>query len=90
MELKIDKVRYEVTDPGELGMRLAQIRRIQFSEVWMQHGAGWPAIGALINGEAAWLMYVRHEGDEGAPLAIRSMPGMMTVINKPCDVSARP
>jgi hypothetical protein len=65
MELKINKVLYEVTDPDELRVRLAQIRRTQFSEVWMQHAAGWPAIGALINGEAAWLMYVRHEGDAG-------------------------
>jgi len=51
MELKINKVLYEVTDPDELRVRLAQIRRTQFSEVWMQHAAGWPAIGALINGE---------------------------------------
>jgi len=46
-------------------VRLSQIRRIQFSEVWLQHTAGWPASAALINGEAAWLMYVRHEGDAG-------------------------
>jgi hypothetical protein len=65
MELKINKVLYEVNDSDELRVRLAQIRRIQFSEVWLQHTAGWPAIAALINGEAAWLMYVRHEGDAG-------------------------
>ena len=63
MELKINKVLYEVTDLDELRLRLAQMRRTQFSEVWLQHTAGWPAIAALINGEAAWLMYVRHEGD---------------------------
>ena len=65
MELKINKVQYEVTDLDELRVRLARIRRTQFSEVWLQHTAGWPAIAALINGEAAWLMYVRHEGDAG-------------------------
>jgi len=65
MELKINKVQYEVTDPDELRLLLAQVRRIQFSEVWMQHPAGWPAIGALINGQAAWLTFVRHEGDAG-------------------------
>ena len=65
MELKINKVLYEVTDAGELNVRLAQIGRTQFSEVWMQHEAGWPAMGALINGEAAWLMHVRYEGDAG-------------------------
>jgi len=47
MELKINKVQYEVTDPDELRLLLAQVRRTQFSEVWMQHPAGWPAIGAL-------------------------------------------
>lgn len=65
MELKINKVLYEVTDEGELQVRLAQIKSTQFSEVWLQHTAGWPAIGLLINGESAWLTYVRHEGDAG-------------------------
>ena len=65
MELKINKVQYEVTELDELRLRLAQVRRTQFSEVWLQHADGWPAIGALINGEAAWLTYVRHEGDAG-------------------------
>jgi hypothetical protein len=65
MELKINKVLYEVTDSDELRVRLAQIRRTQFSEVWLQHTAGWPAIAALINGEAAWVMYLRYEGDAG-------------------------
>jgi hypothetical protein len=65
MELKINKVQYEVTDLDELRVLLAQVRRAQFSEIWMQHPAGWPAIGALINGESAWLTFVRHEGDTG-------------------------
>ena len=43
MDLKINKVQYEVTDPGELRLRLAQVRRTQFSEVWLQHADGWPA-----------------------------------------------
>ncbi|HKV62481.1 MAG TPA: Imm1 family immunity protein [Candidatus Acidoferrum sp.] len=65
MELKINRVQYEVSDLDELRVRLAQIRRTQFSEVWLQHTDGWPAIAALINAEAAWLMYLRHEGDAG-------------------------
>jgi hypothetical protein len=65
MELKINKVQYEVTDLDELRVLLAPVRRTQFSEIWMQHPAGWPAIGALINGEAAWLTFVRNEGDAG-------------------------
>jgi Immunity protein Imm1 len=65
MELKINKVLYQVTDLDELRVRLAQIRRTQFSEVWLQRTDGWPTIGALINGEAAWLTFVRHESDAG-------------------------
>jgi len=65
MELKINKLLYEVSEPGELELCLAQVRRSQFSEVWMQHTGNWPAICALINGEAAWLMFLRSEGDAG-------------------------
>lgn len=65
MDLKINKVLYEVTEPGELRLRLAQVRRSQFSEVWMQQTDSWPSICALINGEAAWLMFLRFEGDAG-------------------------
>jgi len=53
-----------ITDPDELRVRLAQIRRTNFGSLDATR-AGWPAIGALINGEAARLMYVRHEGDAG-------------------------
>jgi len=65
MELMINKVRYEVTDLDELRPRLAQIRRTQFSEVWIYHTGGWPAICALVNGEAAWVMFMRYSGDAG-------------------------
>ena len=65
MELKINKLLYEVSEPGELALCLAQVRRNQFSEVWMQHTGSWPAICTLINGEAAWLMFLRFEGDAG-------------------------
>jgi hypothetical protein len=65
MELIINKVQYEVTEVDELRPRLAEVRRTQYSEVWIYHTAGWPAICALSNGEAAWLMYVRYKGDAG-------------------------
>jgi hypothetical protein len=65
MELIINKVEYEVTGLDELRERLAQVRVTQFSEVWINHNDGWPAICALVNGEAAWLMYLRYEGDAG-------------------------
>jgi Immunity protein Imm1 len=65
VELIINKVRHEVADLDELRPRLAQVRRTQFSEVWINHSGGWPALCALINGEAAWLMFMRYEGDAG-------------------------
>jgi hypothetical protein len=65
MELKINKVMYEVTELTELQVHLGHIGRTPFSEIWLQHTEGWPAISALINGDAAWLMYVRSEGDAG-------------------------
>jgi hypothetical protein len=65
MELIINEDVYEITEPGELRVRLAQLKRTQFSEVWINHTAGWPAICALVNGEAAWLMYLRYKGDAG-------------------------
>lgn len=65
MELKINKVLYQVSDADELQVHLAHVRRSQFAEVWMQHAANWPSISALINGDAAWLMYLRFEGDAG-------------------------
>jgi len=65
MELIVNKVQYEVTDLDEFRMRLAQVRGTQFAEVGIWHTGGWPSIFALFNGEAAWLMYMRYEGDAG-------------------------
>lgn len=65
MELLINGVQYEVSDSAELRLLLQQVHGSQFSEVWLYHANGWPAICALINGDAAWLMYLRHEGDAG-------------------------
>ncbi len=65
MELDINNVLHEVTNVDKLRARLAQLTQTQFSEVWIRHTADWPAVCALINGEAAWLMYMRYEGDAG-------------------------
>jgi hypothetical protein len=65
MELKINKVLYEVSELNELQVHLIHVRRRQFAEIWMQDTADSPSICALMNGEAAWLMYLRHEGDAG-------------------------
>jgi len=65
MELKINGVLYEVSELNELQVHLIHVRRRQFAEIWMQDVGDCPSICALINGEAAWLMYLRFEGDGG-------------------------
>jgi hypothetical protein len=73
MELNINNVLYEVTELTELQVHLRHVGRRQFSELWMHGAVGWPALCALINGDASWLMYLRFEGDAGFPLAIPIM-----------------
>jgi hypothetical protein len=65
MELRINRGVYEVSNSEQLQTYLAQLRHIQFAEIWLRPAAEWPAICALINGEAAWLMLMRWEGDAG-------------------------
>jgi len=65
MELLINKVHYEVSELNELQVHLLRVRRTQFAEIWLQDTADSPSICALINGEAAWLMFSRYEGDAG-------------------------
>jgi hypothetical protein len=65
MELRINHALYEVTELEKLKAHLAGARGSQFTEVWMQQRDSWPSICALINGEAAWLMFLRFEGDSG-------------------------
>src|SRR5437660_12538176 len=65
MELNTHNVPYEVTGLDKLRQRLAQVAHSQFSEVWIFRAPGWPTICALLNGEAAWLMYMRYKGDAG-------------------------
>ena len=66
MELKINNTHYEVTELNELQVQLIRVRRQQFAEIWLQDTAdNAPSICALINGDAAWLMFQRYEGDAG-------------------------
>jgi hypothetical protein len=65
MEMIINGATFEIDDCDELRARIAEAAMSQFLEIWLQGGAQWPAICALVNNEAAWLMFVRHEGDAG-------------------------
>jgi hypothetical protein len=65
MKLILNNEEREVSSPEELRTNLGAISRTQFSEIWMHASTNWPAICALINGDSAWLMFMRHEGDAG-------------------------
>ena len=65
MELNLNGESYEVASVGGLRYHLPKISDTRFSEVWLYSDSSWPAICALVNGEAAWLMFLRQEGDSG-------------------------
>jgi predicted nuclease of predicted toxin-antitoxin system len=48
----------------ELRECLAQARKSQYAEIWVDHG-DFPSLCALINGDRGWLMYLRYDGDAG-------------------------
>ncbi len=63
MHLRINRGVYELSELEQLQACLAQVRHTQFTEVWLESAARWPAICVLVNGEAAWMMFLRWEGD---------------------------
>ena len=65
MELNLNGESYEVASVGGLRYHLPKISDKRFAEVWLYSDSGWPAICALINGAAAWLMFLRGDGDSG-------------------------
>jgi Immunity protein Imm1 len=65
MELRVNQGVYEVSEPGPLQTYLSQVRGTPFAEVWLQPASRWPTICALINGEAALMMFLRWDGDAG-------------------------
>lgn len=43
---------------------LLKARSFQYAEIWVDHG-NYPSLCALVNGDRAWLMYLRYDGDAG-------------------------
>jgi hypothetical protein len=43
---------------------LLEARNSQYAEIWVDHG-DYPSLCALANGDRAWLMYLRYNGDAG-------------------------
>jgi hypothetical protein len=50
--------------PRELRKHLRGARKFQYAEIWVDR-ADYPRVCALVNGDRAWLMYLRYEGDAG-------------------------
>ena len=55
----------EIDNIEELRSALAKALTTQFAELWLTPPNSWPTLCALINNDAAWLMYMRYEGDPG-------------------------
>ena len=43
---------------------LLEARNSPYAEIWVDHG-DYPSLCALVNGDRAWLMYLRYNGDAG-------------------------
>jgi len=65
VEMLINGATYDVTSPDELRASLTEAASAEFAEIWLNAGDGWPAICALVHSDAAWLMFLRYEGDAG-------------------------
>jgi hypothetical protein len=64
-ELFINGGTFDVHSLDELRLQLGKVNQTQFSELELCTPDGWPVLHVLVNGEAAWLMFLRHEGDAG-------------------------
>jgi len=64
-EVTINDEVFETDGLEQLRTHLARLQDNQFAEVWLTPSAGWPTLTALVNGSAAWLMFLRYEGDAG-------------------------
>jgi hypothetical protein len=64
-EITINGEVYETDSLDQLRTLLARLQENRFAEIWLAPADGWPTLTALVNGSAAWLMYLRYEGDSG-------------------------
>jgi len=80
MELNLNGESYEVASVGGLRYHLPKISDTRFAEVWLYSDSSWPAICALVNGGAAWLMFLRREGDSGFSTRNPNFAGPKTLL----------
>lgn len=65
MRLSVNGKEATVSAAADLRLYWQAVRGRQFSEVWLNADDQGPALAMLINGERAWLMYLREAGDTG-------------------------
>ena len=76
-----------VSAAADLGPYWQAVRRRQFSEVWLEAGNDGPALAMLVNGERAWLMYLRdREGDLGLSSRNPAYSGPPVALTDPGEV----
>lgn len=75
LDVEIDA---EAEDADAVAAKLRELRselaRDPDAEIWVRHGE-YPALCALVSGEAGWLMYLRHDGDAGLRSRNPDFPG---------------
>ncbi len=66
MRLTINSQAVTVSTAATMGEYWQAMKRQQFSDIWLDESDNGPALAMLVNGERAWLLYLRdHEGDPG-------------------------
>jgi hypothetical protein len=64
--LTINGIQSDVSSVEQLRSRLSKARERQpFLDVWLSAPSGWPTLCALINGDATWMIYFRHDRGGG-------------------------
>jgi hypothetical protein len=69
MQIALNKHAIPITTVEEMRQQLAQIHQQQYSEVWLEIGEEGPALMMLVNGDAAWLMYLQDVQDDAGSIS---------------------
>ena len=65
LKLKVNSSIFDIRNVEALWAALKEVGNRQFCEVWLSSSDDGPALCALINGKAAWLMYLRNDEGDG-------------------------
>lgn len=66
MQLKINGLDANIVTVADARWHWRAVLRERFTEVWLDTSGDGPSLAMLVNGQRAWLMYLRHkDGDTG-------------------------